>query len=81
MFYICRYGVFTWDGRDVMSFLVDCILQASYHKNVCFATCLPGFHIGENGVNGPWGKWSEIKVFAQIQAHYRLLLKFFAIEI
>ncbi len=37
--------------------------------------------IGENGVSGPWGKWSEIKLFVQIQAHCSLLITFFTIEI
>ncbi len=37
--------------------------------------------VGETGVSGPWGKWSEIKLFVQIQAHCPLLLPFFMIEI
>ncbi len=37
--------------------------------------------LGENGVSGPWGKWSEIKLFVQIQAHCPLLITFFTIEI
>ena len=56
---------------------------------ICFHPCMlklgkttmTSKYVGENGVSGPWGKWSEIKLFVQIQAHCPLLLTFFMIEI
>ncbi len=66
--------------------MISCVVNDYTEEVNCkvyYATIIIdiGLYVGENGVSGPWGKWSKIKVFAQIQAHCHLLLKFFAIEI